>query len=141
MSENDAVVKPWQTDDPNVFCIAGVKIAIVKKGRVQAKQIAELNRWMKENLAPITKGLVGKDQTEVSTGWEIFGAMADQMTEDALMTLASVLVGDKDANGQPLPANFLDDNWDKEWVQDALTIAGKKSSVQGLLSAFFTSIG
>ncbi len=131
-------VKPWHTDNKNVFEIGGVKIEIAKKGRAQAEQIAELNKWLKEHIAPLSEALRGKDAADTNTGWEVFLALAGEMTVDAQLSLAKTLLGTKDTEGNPLPVDFIDKYYDIDWVVDALSIAGKGAAAQRLLTSFFT---
>ena len=131
-------VKPWRTEKPNVFQIGGVRIEIAKKGRAQAEQIAELNQWLKEHIAPLSEAMRGKDATDSTTGWEVFLALAGEMTVDAQLSLAKTLLGTKDADGNLLPVDFIDINYDIDWVVDALSIAGKGAAAQRLLTSFFT---
>lgn len=135
------VKKAWHTEDSNVFLIGGRKVAILKRGREQARQIEKLNKWMKLHLAPLTENLKGQDANDPATGWTMFASMMDGLTEDAQIELANLLVGDKDADGHALPVTFIDEHYDINWVVDALGAAGQGSAMQRLMTSFFSNVG
>lgn len=136
--EQERSKKPWRTKDSNIFVIGDRKIAILKRGREQAVQIEKLNKWLSENIAPLSDSL----KADVATaGWELFMSMMSKLTADAQMELASILVGNRDADGQTLPTGFLDEYYELSWVVDAVSIAGQGASIQKLMTAFFSNVG
>ena len=129
----------WHTDDPNVFLIGGRRINIAKKGREQAVQIEQLNKWLKEHIAPLSEAMKGQDANDPGAALSMLGSM--ELTADAQMELAGILVGSKDTDGKALEPGFLDEFYDFEWVVDALSKVGRGGPMQRLLTAFFTSAG
>lgn len=158
-------VKSWLTDDPKVFLLGGRRILIAKKGREQAVQIEQLNGWLREHITPLAQNLKGQDASAPSTGIELLSALMGSLTAEAQMRLAGILVGATDiqfkrekdtagvekftsvasgatdVQGTALPADFLDKEYDMDWVLDGIEIAGHASATQRLLTAFFTSVG
>lgn len=132
-------VKHWQTDEPNIFMIGGRRINIAKKGREQAVQIEQLNKWLKEHIAPLSESMKGQDANDPGAGLSMLGSM--ELTVEAQMELAKVLIGSKDVDGKEFPPGFLDEHYDFEWVVDALSKVGRGGPMQRLLTAFFTNAG
>ena len=131
--------KAWLTDDPNIFLIGGLKVAIAKKGREQAVQIERLNKWLKEHIAPLAESLKGlSDQTSIGIGFLM--ASMDELTADAQFELARTIVGDKDVDGNPFPADFLDKFYDIGWVEDGMKIASRGGAAQRLLMSFLSGM-
>jgi hypothetical protein len=132
--------KTWATEDPNIFNVGGVRIAMVKKGRAQAVQIERLNTWLKEHIAPLSDSMKVTDNPN-AMGLDLLVSFMGGLTADAQFDLAKTLIGDKDIDGRGYPDNFLDENYDIAWVADGLAVASQVVSVQRLMTSFFTATG
>ena len=122
----------WKTQDPNVFCIGGKNILIAKRGRAQAEQIVALNHWLKTHVAPLAQGIKEQD---LATGWQLLMGLAEELSVEAQIELAQMVVGKTAQDGTPLPDNFVEEHYDIDWVVDGLQMAGKAAAVQRIITA------
>lgn len=129
----------WRTEDPSVFQIGNRRVSIKKMGRAQAEQIADLNRWLKEHIAPLTDAMKGASGDQNQLGWQVFSSMMGELTVDAQMDLAKVILGKSDLEGKLLGDDFFDTYYDIDWVVDGLEVAGRSAAAQRVLTAFFTN--
>src|SRR3990172_2814509 len=97
------------TDEPGVFEIGNRRVSIKKMGRAQAEQIENLNRWLKEHIAPLTEAVKGTESDTNQMGWQVFSSMMGELTADVQIELAKVLLGEKDVKGELLGDGFFEE--------------------------------
>jgi hypothetical protein len=130
----------WMTDDPSVFEIGKRRVRIKKIGRAQAEQIVDLNRWLKEHIAPLAEAIKSASgEMTNAVGLEVLTSMMGQLTVEAQIDLAKVVLGNKDEKGADLGDEFFNEFYDIDWVLSGLETAGRSASAQRLITAFFTS--
>lgn len=90
----DVVVEeePEQEEQPTTVEVGGVAYDVVKTGRAQARQVAQLTKWISKHGSKAARAMDVKEG-ETPNGIDIVMKFVEALDEDALVDLFTLIIG------------------------------------------------
>lgn len=115
----------------NVFEINGVNYSVVKKGRAQARQVAELARWLAIYGTSAYRKLQQSGDIAEMGGIELMALALGGLDEDALCELFSMVFG--------CPIDVANEHFDVALLIDGIVaLYNNQPAIKRLVERFFS---
>jgi dihydroorotase len=112
-----------------VFSIAGKDYDVLKKGRPQANQVAELGRWMATHGVKAYKAV---EEDDSSGGLEMVASVLASLSADALIELFIVVFGTTN--------KVADEEFDAALLlEGALALYNESPTIKAVIERFFSN--
>ena len=119
------------TEQEFTITVAGKEYSLIKKGIAQAQQVTEISKWLAEYGVPIFEKL-SSDKGEVSSNMDLFRAILDSLSPQALVDLFAVVIG--------CTQKVAEKEFDVGVLVDALMIVWENQpGIRGLVNRFFST--
>lgn len=116
----------------SIITVAEKEFNLLRTGRDQAEQVIHIGKWLSQYGLPALQTLADDEGTiQVNSGFELLGAIVDNLSVDALIDLFTLIIG--------CSTKFANENFDIAILIDAATIMYESQpSFQKVISRFFS---